>query len=71
MKRSDESDSGVHSYCQRDIYLSRLLFIILCIIMAGKSRIQQEGDSFHQKIGLKFKEETSEMSHLEQSIVWC
>jgi hypothetical protein len=37
----------------------------------GKSSIQQEGDSFHQQIGLKFKEETCEMTHLEHSIVWC
>jgi hypothetical protein len=27
-------------------------------------------DSFHQQIGLKCKEETSEVLHLEQSIVW-
>jgi hypothetical protein len=25
---------------------------------------------FHQHIGLKFKEETSKMPHLEQSFVW-
>jgi hypothetical protein len=27
--------------------------------------------TFHQQIGLKFKEETSEVLHLEHSIVWC
>ena len=32
---------------------------------------QQEEDSFHQQIGLKFKEETSKMLHLEHSFVWC
>jgi hypothetical protein len=33
--------------------------------------IQQEEDSFHQQIGLKFKEETSEMLHLEHRHLWC
>jgi hypothetical protein len=36
-----------------------------------KSSIQQEGDSFHQQIGLKFKEETSKMLHLVQRFIWC
>ena len=27
--------------------------------------------TFHQYSGLKFKEETSEMLHLDHSIVWC
>ena len=35
-----------------------------------KSSIQQEEDSFRQKIGLKFKTLISEVLHLEQSIVW-
>ena len=35
------------------------------------SRIQPEEDCFHQQIGLKFKEETGEVLHLEQSTVWC
>ena len=26
---------------------------------------------FHQQIWLKFKEEASEVLHLEQSFVWC
>jgi hypothetical protein len=26
---------------------------------------------FHQEIGLKFKEEASEVLHLEHSLVWC
>jgi len=26
---------------------------------------------FHQQIGLKFKEETSEVLHLEHSFEWC
>lgn len=30
----------------------------------GKSSLQKEGDSFHQQIGRKFKEETSTMLHL-------
>jgi hypothetical protein len=35
----------------------------------GKSSIQQEV-SFHQQIGLKFKEETRKVPHLEHSFVW-
>jgi hypothetical protein len=31
----------------------------------------QKESSFHQQIGLKFKEETSKVLHLEQSFVWC
>jgi hypothetical protein len=27
--------------------------------------------TFHQKIGLKFKEESSKVLHLEHSFVWC
>jgi hypothetical protein len=37
----------------------------------GKSRIQREEDYFRQQIGMKFKEKTSEVLHLEHSIVWC
>jgi len=42
-----------------------------------KSGIQQQveeeedGEAFHQLIGLKFKEEVSKMLHLERSYVWC
>jgi hypothetical protein len=32
---------------------------------------QEEEDSFHQQTGLKFKEETSKVLHLEHSFVWC
>ena len=35
-----------------------------------KSSIWQEEDSFHQKTGLKFKEETSEVLRLKLCIVW-
>jgi hypothetical protein len=28
-------------------------------------------DSFYQQIGLKFKGKTSDMLHLDHSIVWC
>jgi hypothetical protein len=35
----------------------------------GKSGIQQEDKSFHQKIRLKFKEETSKLLHLEHIFV--
>jgi hypothetical protein len=32
---------------------------------------QKEEGSFHQQIGLKFKEETSKVLHFEHSFVWC
>jgi hypothetical protein len=35
------------------------------------SSIQQEEESFHQQTGLKLKEETSKVLHLEHSFVWC
>jgi hypothetical protein len=35
-----------------------------------ESRIQQEEESFHKKIGLKFKEETSKVQYLEHCFVW-
>jgi hypothetical protein len=36
----------------------------------GKSSVQQkEAFSFHQQIGIKFKEETSKLLHLECSFV--
>ena len=35
------------------------------------SGIQQEQDSFHQQIGLKFKKETSEMLQFECNYLWC
>jgi hypothetical protein len=38
--------------------------------LPGKSSIQQE-DSFHQQIGIKFKEESDKVLHLEHSFVWC
>ena len=37
----------------------------------AKNTIQEEEDSFHHKIGLKFKQETSKMLNLEHNIVWC
>jgi len=40
-----------------------------CRIVIGKSNIQQR-ISFHQQIGLKFKEETSKVLYLEYSCVW-
>jgi hypothetical protein len=33
--------------------------------------IQQQKYYFNQQNGLKFKEETSEVLHLERSFVWC
>jgi len=37
----------------------------------GKSSIYQEENSFHQPNGLKLKEETSKVQHLEHSFVSC
>jgi hypothetical protein len=39
--------------------------------MKSKNSIQQEEKSFHQQTGIKFKEETSKVLHLERSFVWC
>jgi len=36
-----------------------------------QSSIQQEEESFYQQIGLKFKEGTNEMPHLEHSFAGC
>jgi len=36
----------------------------------GKNCIQHDEDSFHQQTGLKLKEETSKLLHLECSFVW-
>ena len=41
------------------------------ILYTKKSSAQQEENSFQQQIGLKFKEETSKVLHLEHSIVLC
>jgi len=39
-------------------------------INMAKGTFQQEEDSFQQKIGFKFKEETSKVLHLEHSFIW-
>ena len=36
-----------------------------------KNSTQQEEDHFHQQIGLKFEEETSEVLCLAHNLVWC
>jgi hypothetical protein len=36
-----------------------------------KNSIQQEEGSLQQQIGLKLKEETGELLHVEYSFVWC
>ena len=40
-------------------------------IVMTKAAFNRKKESFHLKIGLKFKEETSEMLHLEHRILWC
>jgi hypothetical protein len=40
-------------------------------IAMAKSSIQQEEEYFHQQTGLKYKEETSKVLHLEHSFLWC
>ena len=37
----------------------------------GKSSLQQDEDSFQQQTGLQLKKETSNVLHLEHSLVWC
>jgi hypothetical protein len=39
------------------------------IIAMAKAAFNKK--TFYQQTGLKFKEETSEMLHLEHSFVWC
>jgi hypothetical protein len=36
----------------------------------AKATLKKEEGPFHQKIGIKFKEETSEVLHLEHCFVW-
>jgi hypothetical protein len=36
-----------------------------------KSRIAMAKAAYNKKTGLKFKEETSKVLHLEHSFVWC
>ena len=50
---------------------SKFLSLSYCTIYPTKSCIQQEEDSFYQKIELKFEEETNKMLHLEHGFVWC
>ena len=40
-------------------------------IAMENSSIKLKEDPFDQKIGLAFKEETTELLHLEHSILWC
>jgi hypothetical protein len=37
----------------------------------GKSSLRQEEGSLHQQIGLKFKEESGKLLHMEHSFVSC
>ena len=39
--------------------------------IAMPNAFQQEEGSFHQQFGLKFKEETIRVPHLENCFVWC
>jgi hypothetical protein len=36
----------------------------------ARSSIQKEKEALHQQIGVKLKEETNEMLHMEHSLVW-
>ena len=36
----------------------------------GKSSIQQEEKSFHRKLRIKFKEETSKLLYFENNFLW-
>jgi hypothetical protein len=39
------------------------------ILIILQTNTEQEEDSFHHQIGLKFKQETSKV--LERSFIWC
>ena len=43
---------------------------IMYTIVMAKSAFNRK-KTFHQQIGIKFKEQTSEVLHLEHSVVWC
>jgi hypothetical protein len=43
----------------------------VCVLFQILASIQQEEKSFHQQTGIKIKEETSKVLHLEHSFVWC
>ena len=51
-------------------YFARYILQIEIQDRHGKSSIQQEEDFFHQQIGLKLKEETCEVLHLEHGTLW-
>jgi hypothetical protein len=36
-----------------------------------KSSRQPKENSFHQQLGLKFNEDTTEVLHFEHGFVWC
>jgi len=40
-------------------------------IAMAKAAFNKKKMSFYQHIGLKFKEETSKMLHLEHGFLWC
>jgi len=44
---------------------------ILSRVCHSKISIQQDEDSFHQQNGLKFKEKTSKVLHLERRFIQC
>ena len=39
--------------------------------LPGRISVLQEEGSLHQQTGLKFKEETGKLLHMEHSFVWC
>jgi hypothetical protein len=45
--------------------------LVQFIFHTQKSSTQEEENSFQQQTGLKFKEETNKVLHLEHSIVLC
>jgi hypothetical protein len=44
---------------------------IKSMIAITKAAISKNKDSFHQQIGLKFKEETSKVLCMEHCFIWC
>jgi hypothetical protein len=47
------------------------VYVKLSVGLPWQKGIQQEEDTSHQQIGIKFKEETSTVLHVECSFVCC
>jgi len=66
-KHQQQYSLPVYKYSQQ---MMQYVYVTLKPRFPWKSSIQLEEGSFHQQIGLKFKEENTEVLHLEHSFVW-